>query len=89
MTTKSIKLYQQRLERIRPPKPLSHLVKPHKFIRTNCYKLWPKSSKTRYIRLNFGPIGTAKVKYQIKAFIAAGKRAYISPYALFKQRRHR
>ena len=87
MTTKSIELYQQRLERIRPPKPLNHLVKPHKFIRTNCYKLWPKFSKTRYIRLNFGPIGTTKVKDQIKAFIAAGKQAYTSPYELLKQKR--
>ena len=89
MTTKSIELYQQRLERIRPPKPLTKHINPSKFKRVNCHKLWPKTSKTRYIRLNFGPIGTAKVKYQIKAFIAAGKQAYTSPYALFKQRRHR
>ena len=89
MTIKSIELYLQRLERTRPSKPLNHLVKPRKFICTNCYKLWTKSSKTRYLRLNFGPIGTTKAKDQIKAFIASGKQAYISPYELFKQERSR
>ena len=89
MTTKSIELYQQRLERIRPPKPLTKHINPFKFKRVNCYRLWPKCNKARYLRLNFGPIGTTKVKNQIKAFLASGKQAYISPYELFKQGRHR